>query len=83
MDRLTNHSVVVLSIGSVNIDEAFEKKVSEYLRINHRQLPENVPHEMAKGPFFQTMKTAFGTDATVRNIKIPIPPSNERFELSL
>jgi len=90
---LLNHNTdhfpnIVLGVGSLDIDDMFEKEVAKRLSIlreKYPQLSEHVAHQMTRGEF-QAIKTSFGTAGSVRiaNILVPGLPRelDERVELS-
>ncbi|KAI9768044.1 MAG: hypothetical protein M1839_004204 [Geoglossum umbratile] len=78
----------VLGVGSLNIDDAFEKYATEYLndlRLKYPQLSEHIAHQMTRKQF-QPIKTSLGTRASVPIARILVPglpvDLDERIELS-
>ncbi|KAI9767085.1 MAG: hypothetical protein M1840_005873 [Geoglossum simile] len=78
----------VLGVGSLDIDDTFEKNTALYLSDLEARLPqssEHIAHQMTRNQF-QAIKTSFGTPAGLPIVRIPVPglpvDSDERVELS-
>jgi hypothetical protein len=80
--------VIVLDVGSVNIDDKFEEYIADQiasLREKYPQLSEYVAHQITRGDF-QAIKRSLGTASSVRVAKIQVPGLpvewGERVEIS-